>query len=129
MNENTDFRTLQEVIEYVSDPKRAHDLATAVRWPNGVCCPRCGDTAVTFLSSNYRWKCRGCKQQFTVKVGTLMEDSPLPLKKWMAATWLIVNAKNGVSSCEVGRSIGVCQKTAWFVLHRVRLAMQNHSFE
>jgi transposase-like protein len=80
--------------------------------------------AVTFLAKYYRWKCNGCKKQFTVKVGTLMEDSPLPLKKWMVAVWLITNAKNGVSSCEVGRAIGVCQKTAWFVLHRVRCAME-----
>src|SRR2546422_1808352 len=104
MNENTYFQTEQEVIEYVADPERAHNLAVAVRWPNGVACPRCGCMEPTFLAKYYRWKCKGCKQQFTVKVGTLMEDSPLPLKKWMVATWKIVNAKNGISSCEIARS-------------------------
>ena len=121
---NTDFKTLLEITEYVADPKRAHDLAVGLRWPQGVACPRCGDMAVTFLAKYYRWKCNGCKQQFTVKVGTLMEDSPLPIKKWMVACWLVTNAKNGISSCELGRSIGVCQKTAWFVLHRVREGMR-----
>ncbi len=121
---NTEFTTLQEITEFVADPAKAHELAVAIRWPSGVACPHCGDMAVTFLAKYYRWKCNGCKKQFTVKVGTLMEDSPLPLKKWMVAVWLITNAKNGVSSCEVGRAIGVCQKTAWFVLHRVRCAME-----
>jgi transposase-like protein len=123
MNTNTDFKTLQEITEYVADVQRAHDLAVSLRWPQGVACPRCGDMDVHFLAKYYRWKCNGCKQQFTVKVDTLMEDSPLPIKKWMVATWLITNAKNGISSCEVGRAIGVCQKTAWFVLHRVREGM------
>ncbi len=120
---NTEFKTLQEITEFVADPQNAHDLAVSMRWPQGVACPRCGDMNVLFLPKYYRWKCRGCKQQFTVKIGTLMEDSPLPLKKWMVATWLITNAKNGISSYEVAKAVGITQKSGWFVLHRVREAM------
>src|SRR5947208_17087706 len=80
-----------------------------------------------YLAYARRWKCRECKNQFSVKVGTIFEDSPLSLCKWIPALWVIVNAKNGVSSCELGRALGVTQKTAWFMLHRIRLAMQNGS--
>ena len=127
--EKTDvrFKSLQEVIEYVVDPVRAHNLAVSIRWPSGVIsCPHCGVIGeTTFLAKYYRWKCRACKKQFSVKVGTLMEDSPLPIKTWIAATWLITNAKNGISSCEISRALNITQKSAWFVLHRIRLAMRN----
>jgi transposase-like protein len=100
-----------------------------LKWPDGVVrCNRCQSDNVLYLTNARRWKCRGCKNQFSAKVGTVFEDSPLGLDKWIPATWVIVNAKNGVSSCELARSLGVTQKTAWFMLHRIRLAMQNGGF-
>ena len=97
------------------------------RWPNGVQCPRCGHQETSFLSTRRIWKCKGCRKQFSVKVGTIFEDSPIQLTKWFPAVWLIVGAKNGISSYEIHRALGVTQKTAWFMMHRVRLAMQNGS--
>jgi transposase-like protein len=103
------------------------------RWPNGVVCPTCERTDPTFLKSQSKWQCKSAhaKRQFTVKVGTIFEDSPLGLEKWLPAVWLITNAKNGVSSYELSRSLGVTQKTAWFMLHRIREAMKqdtSHKF-
>ncbi len=99
-----------------------------LRWPDGVIgCPVCGDTAHYYLATQRRWKCKSCSKQFSVKVGTIFEDSPLGLDKWLIAVWLITNAKNGISSYEIHRALGVTQKTAWFMLHRIRLAMQNGS--
>jgi transposase-like protein len=100
-----------------------------LRWPDGVACPICEGTAVSYLSTRRLWKCKACKKQFSVKVGTVMEDSPIGLDKWLCAIWLIANAKNGISSCEIHRALGVTQKSAWFLLHRIRLAMQNGTFE
>jgi transposase-like protein len=97
------------------------------RWPNGVViCPICGSNKVGFLANQRRWQCRvrHPRRQFSVKVGTIFEDSPLGLEKWLLVVWMIVNDKNGISSWEIHRGIGVTQKTAWFMLHRVRLAMQ-----
>lgn len=117
--------TLQEAIVYFADATRALEFMKVLRWPDGVVrCTRCTGDNVLFLATAKRWKCRGCKNQFSAKVGTIFEDSPLGLEKWIPALWVIVNAKNGVSSCELGRSLGVTQKTAWFMLHRIRLAMQ-----
>jgi transposase-like protein len=92
-------------------------------------CPRCYGREHSYLSTRRVWKCKSCKRQFSVKVGTIFEDSPIPLDKWMAAIWLIANSKNGISSHELGRALGLTQKSAWFVLHRIRLAMQTGSFE
>ena len=102
----------------------------ALRWPNGVTCPTCGSDRVTWLAKQRRWKCRTkhARQQFTLKTGTIFEDSPLPLAKWLPAVWIVVNCKNGVSSYELARSIGVTQKSAWFIGHRIRLALQAGSF-
>src|SRR6185369_11599119 len=99
----------------------------AMRWPTGVRCPRCGSKEVTYLANARVWKCRGKHdaQKFSAKLGTIMEDSPIGLDKWLPAIWLIVNCKNGVSSYEVHRALGVTQKTAWFMLHRIRQAMQD----
>lgn len=117
---------LIEATRYFSDEKTCHDFMTALRWPNGVECPRCGSKEIgKYVESRRVWNCKGCKRQFSTKVGTIFEDSPLSLTKWLPATWLIVNAKNGISSCELHRALGVTQKTAWFMLHRIRLAMQN----
>jgi transposase-like protein len=120
--------TLQEAIIYFGDEDNAFDFVKSMRWPSGkVTCPRCNSDKTYFLA-NYRiWKCGGCKKQFSLKVGTIMEDSPIGLDKWLSAFWLIVNAKNGISSYEIHRALGVTQKTAWFLLHRIRLAMQNGS--
>ena len=121
---------LIEATAYFSNEKTCHEFMTEMRWPAGVVCPRCGSKDIGKLIESRRiWNCKGCKKQFSVKVGTIFEDSPLGLEKWLPATWLIVNAKNGVSSCELARSLGVTQKTGWFMLHRIRLAMQDGSIE
>src|SRR6202008_4964838 len=101
----------------------------ALRWPEGVIpCPSCGCSEHYFLSTRKVWKCKACKKQFSIKVGTIFEDSPIKLSKWLPTIWLLSNCKNGISSYEVHRAIGVTQKTAWFMLHRIRLAMQTGSF-
>src|SRR6266496_5695045 len=122
--------TLTGAIRYFGDAGICHEFLAAMRWPRGVRCPRCNSKKVGDLMKARRiWNCRGCKKQFSVKVGTIFEDSPLGLDKWLPATWMIVNAKNGISSCELSRSLGVTQKTGWFMLHRIRLAMQDGSIE
>jgi transposase-like protein len=119
-------KTLQEAIAHFSDPERAFVYAVNWRWPDGVVtCPRCGHDRHSFIKTRRLWFCKGCKKQFTVKVGTIFEDSPIPLDKWMTAMWMVANCKNGVSSHEMHRAIGVTQKSAWFMLHRIRLAMQD----
>jgi len=122
--------TLMEAITYFSQGDNALNYLVGMRWPNGVCCPRCQCSEVRFITSRKIWECRKCetKKQFSVKVGTIMEDSLIPLPKWLAAFWLLANAKNGVSSYEIGRSLGVTQKSAWFMLQRIRLAMQAGTF-
>jgi transposase-like protein len=122
-------QTLLEAIKYFSDPDTFLKFVVELRWPHGVTCPRCQALEPTFLATRRVWKCKGCKKQFSVKVGTIFEDSPLPLEKWLAAIWLIANAKNGISSYEIHRGINVTQKSAWFMLHRIRLAMKSGSFE
>jgi transposase-like protein len=120
--------TLQDAVVYFSDPDRCFQYALNLRWPNGVVsCPRCGSEKHSFISTRRKWFCKGCQKQFTLKVGTIFEDSPLGLDKWMCAFWMICNCKNGVSSCEIARSIGITQKSAWFMMHRIRLAMQDGS--
>src|SRR5918999_1425688 len=123
-------RTLQEAIQHFSDPDACLAFMVEIRWPNGVACPTCVSPHVRFISTRRLWECKAKhpKRQFSAKVGTIFEDSPIGLDKWLAAIWLIANAKNGISSYEIGRSLGVTQKTAWFMLHRVRKAMQNGSF-
>jgi len=121
--------TLQEAIIYFANPDNCITYMVAHRWPEGVICPTCGRNDVTWLSTQKKWQCKSAhaKRQFTAKVGTIFEDSPLGLDKWLPAVWIITSAKNGVSSCEIARSLGVTQKTAWFMLHRIRLAMQSGS--
>lgn len=121
--------TLQQAIAYFSDADRAFEYAKFLRWPDGkVSCPRCSSESNSFLKTRRIWFCNGCKKQFTVKVGTIFEDSALGLDKWMTAVWMICNCKNGISSYELHRSIGVTQKSAWFMLHRIREAMKNETF-
>jgi transposase-like protein len=122
-------RTLQEAIVYFADPQRAFDYAVGLRWPDGkVYCPRCSFESNYFIKTRKLWLCRGCDRQFTVKVNTIFEDSPIGLDKWMTAFWMLVNCKNGVSSMEIHRTIGVTQKTAWFMLQRLRSALHNRTF-
>src|SRR6266542_6686794 len=118
---------LLEAIRYFEDPDVANEFVAALRWPDGPECPVCGGKELGYVKTRRLWQCKNkeCKKQFSVKVGTIFEDSPVGLDKWIAAVWLISNAKNGISSHEVARSIGVTQKTAWFMLQRIRLAMQD----
>jgi transposase-like protein len=123
-------KTLQQAIEFFSDKDVCFNFMTSMRWDDGIAiCQHCGNDKTSFLSTRRIWKCKACKKQFSVKMGTIFEDSPIGLDKWLTAMWLICNAKNGISSYEIHRSIGVTQKTAWFMLHRLRLAMQSGSFE
>jgi transposase-like protein len=119
------LKTLQGAIAYFSDPQRAFDAAVEFRWPGGnVTCPRCGQAKHSFIKTRKLWFCYVCKKQFTVKVGTIMEDSPITLDKWMMAFWMLANCKNGISSYELGKALGVRQNSAWFMLHRIREAME-----
>jgi transposase-like protein len=119
--------TLQQAILFFSDYANCHEAMIAVRWPDGtVKCPRCGSARVSYLANARVWKCYEGHPlaKFSLKVGTVFEDSPLPLQKWLPALWLLTNCKNGISSYELARALGVTQKTAWFMLHRLRLALQ-----
>src|SRR5437868_3814236 len=119
-------KTLQQAIQYFSDEKLCIDTVASMRWPDGKpTCPACSRKDHYWLATQKRWKCKECWKQFTVKLGTIFEDSPLGLDKWLAALWMIVNCKNGISSYEVGRDLGITQKSAWFMLHRLRLALQD----
>ncbi|MGA2847703.1 MAG: IS1595 family transposase [Terracidiphilus sp.] len=122
-------KTLQEAIIYFANPDNCVAYMVDHRWPNGVVCPACGRRNVSYLATQKKWQCKSAhaKRQFSAKVGTIFEDSPLGLEKWLPAVWLIVTAKNGISSMEIHRSLGVTQKTAWFMLHRIREAMKNGS--
>jgi transposase-like protein len=120
--------TLAEAIRYFADADTSFAFVVQLRWPSGVKCPHCDAEKPSYLTTRRIFKCRECRKQFSVKVGTIFEDSPLGLDKWLPALWLLANAKNGISSYELGRSLGVTQKTAWFMLSRIRLAMQTKSF-
>jgi len=124
-------KTLVEAVRYFRDQKACIDFMVALRWPDGVRCPTCGNETVSFLEHQERWQCskKHPKRQFSAKVGTIFEDSPIALDKWLPAVWEVVNCKNGISSYETARALGVTQKTAWFMNHRIRLAMQTGSFE
>jgi transposase-like protein len=121
-------KTLQAAIVYFSDPDNCVRYLVECRWPDGVVCPTCSRKDVSYVAKRRVWQCktRHPKAQFSVKVGTIFEDSPISLDKWLMAMWMVSNCKNGVSSWEIHRSLGVTQKTAWFLLHRIRLAMKDH---
>ncbi len=118
-------KTLQEAILYFDDPDNCVSYIVARRWPDGVICPTCGRMDAVYVPTRRVWQCksRHPQCQFSVKVGTIFEDSPIPLDKWLMAMWMVANCKNGVSSYEIHRDLGVTQKTAWFMLHRIRLSM------
>lgn len=124
--------TLIEAIRYFNDADICLDFMKQLRWSNGIAiCPNCGRDDARFISTRRLWECKTKhpKRQFSIKVGTIFEDSPIGLDKWLATIWMIANAKNGVSSYEVSRNIDVTQKSAWFMLHRIRLAMQSDTFD
>lgn len=124
-------KTLQQAIVYFSNPDNCLNYLVDRRWPDGVICPTCGRDDVTWLVKQSKWQCKSAhiKRQFSIKTGTIFEDSPLGLDKWLTVVWMIVNCKNGVSSYEVHRAIRVTQKSAWFMVHRIRLAMQTGTFQ
>jgi transposase-like protein len=124
-------QTLQQAIQFFSDYENCRQFMVAVRWPDGkVRCPYCDSEKVTYLEKSRLYRCYGNhpKQKFSLKIGTVFEDSPIPLEKWLPAAWLLSNCRNGVSSYEIHRAIGVTQKSAWFMMHRIRLAMQTGTF-
>ncbi|MGP6189689.1 MAG: IS1595 family transposase [Vulcanimicrobiaceae bacterium] len=123
--------TMLEAVRQFADPQVAHDFFVQIRFPNGVACPRmgCGSARVAYMANVCRWYCNECKKQFSAKVGTIFEDSPIGLDKWLPAIWLIASNRNGISSYEIARALSVTQKTAWFMLHRIREAMRNESYE
>jgi transposase-like protein len=122
------MKTLLDAIRYFSDPQVCIDTVASMRWEDGEPeCPKCNGKNLLWLKNQKRWKCRvkGCEKQFSVKVNTIFEDSPIGLDKWLVAMWLIGNCKNGISSYEVARDLGITQKSAWFMLHRIRVAMKD----
>lgn len=124
-------KTLQEAVVYFSDPDNCISYLVARRWPDGVTCPTCGSSKVTYLASVRRWQCSAshAKRQFTLKTGTIMEDSPIGVDKWLCAIWFVLNCKNGISSYEIKRGLGISQKSAWHLMHRIRYAQHHGSFE
>ena len=130
--ENELPETLFEAVNYFGNADVAHEFMVNMRWPDGaVKCPRCESARVSFSSKRRVWTCEDCpkRRQFTVKVGTIMEDSPIALGKWIVGMWLISSAKNGISSYELHRALGITQKSAWFLGHRIRYALQNGSLD
>jgi len=125
----TQPKTLQQAIKFFANTENALSYMVGLRWPNGVECPSCGRKDVRFLANQGKWQCKSvhAKRQFSAKVGTIFEDSPISLDKWLTAVWMLANCKNGVSSYKIGRAIGVTQKSAWFMMHRIRLARQSGS--
>jgi transposase-like protein len=125
-------KTLQEAILYFADYENCRRFMIELRWADGkVRCPQCGSDKVTYLANAKLYKCYGDhpKPKFSLKVGTIFEDSPIGLDKWLAGLWLIVNCKNGISSYEIGRDLGISQKSAWHLAHRLRFALHQGSFE
>lgn len=122
-------KTLEEAIVYFADEDNAFEYGVARRWPEGVQCPWCASFDVAPITSRKKWRCRPCNKQFSVRVGTIFEDSPIRLGKWFTAIWMLTNCKNGISSYEIARALDVTQKTAWFLLHRIRAAIKAKSFD
>ena len=121
-----------EATKHYSDLDTCHAFMMTIKWPDGIVkCPRCSSENIGHITSRRLFQCKAksCRKQFSVKFGTIFEDSPLGLDKWMVAIWSITNAKNGISSCELARAVGVTQKSAWHMLHRVRFALKTQSFD
>jgi len=132
MNAESLPKTLIQAIRHFSDYENCDRFLVGIRWPSGeVSCPSSGCAKVRYIQTRRQWECseNHPKRRFSLKTGTIMEDSPLPLEKWLAALWLEVNSKNSVSSYEAHRALGVTQKSAWFMLHRLRTALRAGSLE
>src|SRR6266436_2816094 len=126
------IKTLQQAVIYFANYENCKREMVSLRWPDGtVKCPQCGSEQVTYLAKARVWKCysKHSRPKFSLKTGTIFEDSPIGLDKWLAALWLVVNCKNGVSSCEIARDLGITQKSAWFMAHRLRFALHHGSFD
>src|SRR6185312_7193980 len=121
--------SLLDAMRYFQEPAVCVEFVAAMRWPEGPVCPHCGGREYSFLTTRRIWKCKACRKQYSVKTGSVFEDSPVPLDKWLLAVWMVVNCKNGVSSYEIARDLRVTQKSAWFMLHRIRLALKSGSWE
>jgi transposase-like protein len=128
-NADDNPRTLAEATRYFSDLNVAVEFVAKLRWPDGPVCTRCGGKDHSYLRTRCLWKCKACERQFSVKVGTLFEGSPVGLDKWIVAIWMIANSGDAVSSYEIQRATGVTQKTAWSMMDRIRLAMQTETFK
>ncbi|MBB6427035.1 transposase [Sphingopyxis sp. JAI128] len=123
------FETLREIVEAFPNEQAATNYFTTIRWRNGAFCPRCGSIKIYHFSDRRTHKCGDCRTRFSIKVGTIFEDSKIPLHAWMVAVWLIASHKNGITSTSLAKDLGVTQKTAWFMLHRLRNAARTHSFK
>ncbi len=119
------FETLFQMMAAFPDEQAAIDHFTAIRWRDGAYCPLCGSTKVYHFSDQRTHKCGDCRKRFSIKVGTIFEDSKIELRKWMMAIWLITSHKKGIASTALAKDIGVTQKTAWLMLHRLRYAALN----
>jgi transposase-like protein len=128
MSEASFPTTLLEAVRYFGDETVCRDFLAGLRWPNGVRCIACDSDRVGFLQTRSLWRCKDCRKEFSVKKGTIFEDSPIPLSKWLPAIWLYSAGKKGRSSHQLARDLGVTQKTAWFISHRIRLAMEVEGF-
>lgn len=128
MNKANFPKTLLEAVKYFADRDNSLAFMVQIHWPDGITCPWCDSPENSFLATRRVWKCKACRKQFSAKAGTIFEDSPIGLDKWFPAVWMIVNMKNGISSYELGKALGVTQKTAWFMNHRIRKAMQTGTF-
>lgn len=122
------FNSLIELVTAIPDEQAAIDYFTAIRWRGGAFCPHCGSTRVYHFSDKRTHKCGDCRKRFSIKVGTIFEDSKIPMRKWLVAIWMITSHKKGVASTQLARDIQVTQKTAWFMLHRLRHAIRTRSF-
>jgi transposase-like protein len=122
-------KTLRRAIRYFADEKVCIDTVASLRWPNGPVCPACGYREQYYLKSRRCWKCKDCQKQFSVKTGTIFEDSPIPLSKWLIALWMLVNNRNRLSSYQVARALGITQKSGWFVMYRLRVALRRGGME
>jgi transposase-like protein len=129
MNVQSLPNTLQEAMQYFTDQQRCQDLLVTMRWPHGPVCPNCNSQEHGYVRSRAIYQCKGCRKQYSAKLGTIFEDSPIKLDKWFCALWMIVSAKNGVSSYEIHRALGITQKTAWYMMHRIRLALHHGSID
>lgn len=121
-------KTLVEAVRYFADEAVCRDFLAQLRWPHGVRCIACDSDQVGFIATRSLWRCKACRKEFSVKKGTIFEDSPIPLSKWLPAMWLYSAGKKGRSSHQLARDLGVTQKTAWFIGHRIRLAMETEDF-